>query len=178
MMLPASSTTHMYVSRRVGVTSQSVSPHLELQRSSPYKDFMKHRSPHFTDCHSTIDMSSNSTPTTNREGVNKVRRKLFGVNHDENNKFLERELKTISEIDRKKWNFNFSKGIPEEGDYEWSIVPESSYRYGSLTSSVCKRKRCDQDIGEKQNDKENESVSRTTSPVKERKQYIPGERLS
>ncbi len=47
-------------------------------------------------------------------------RNLFGpVDHDELSRELSSKLREISERDQLRWNFNFSKGQPLDGDLKW-----------------------------------------------------------
>lgn len=55
-----------------------------------------------------------------------VRRSLFGpVDHEQSMQFLQRELKSISDSQRAKWNFDFTSGEPlndDNGNFEWQPV--------------------------------------------------------
>ncbi|KAM4047744.1 uncharacterized protein ACNLHF_010833 isoform 1-T2 [Anomaloglossus baeobatrachus] len=58
-------------------------------------------------------------------GIEKVRRNLFGeVDHEELKKDLERNMSDDLEKAELKWNFDFKKGIPLEGQYEWVRVKD------------------------------------------------------
>ncbi|XP_041965039.1 cyclin-dependent kinase inhibitor 1B-like [Alosa pseudoharengus] len=53
-----------------------------------------------------------------------VCRNLFGpVDHDELNREMKSKLREISELDQRKWNFNFERDEPLRGDYEWEESP-------------------------------------------------------
>ena len=53
-----------------------------------------------------------------------VRRSLFGkVNHEESMEFLKKEIKSIEESQKKRWNFDFKTEKPlEPYNYEWTPV--------------------------------------------------------
>ncbi|XP_076062926.1 uncharacterized protein LOC143038002 [Oratosquilla oratoria] len=74
---------------------------------------------------SEIGRSSSSPTGGGGEGGSRppvqARRNLFGpVDHDENLKFIHDELNKISQMDTKRWNFDFKQGRPLEGRYEWT----------------------------------------------------------
>jgi len=54
----------------------------------------------------------------------KVRRALFGpTDPEENIRFVRQELKKHKEIQSSRWNFDFERGQPLKGRFEWDQVP-------------------------------------------------------
>ncbi|XP_043542544.1 cyclin-dependent kinase inhibitor 1Bb [Chiloscyllium plagiosum] len=50
-------------------------------------------------------------------------RNLFGpVNHDELNRDLQKKQKEIREQDRRRWNYDFERDKPLDGNYKWEAV--------------------------------------------------------
>lgn len=68
-----------------------------------------------------------------------VRRCLFGpVDHDAVRRDLQREMKTMSEENTRRWNFDFERECPLEGRYLWSkysSTPSESKESQSLVSN-------------------------------------------
>ena len=56
----------------------------------------------------------------------KVRRALWTVNHEETTKTLQNQLNVMAAEDRTRWNFDFKKNIPLNGQYQWSIMGTGS----------------------------------------------------
>jgi len=61
------------------------------------------------------DDSGGDSPPRNR-----VKRVLFGpTDHEENKKFVKRELEESNKVANQRWNFNFKEGTPCEGRFQW-----------------------------------------------------------
>jgi len=61
------------------------------------------------------DASGGDSPPRSR-----VKRVLFGpTDHEENAKFVKRELEESSKAASNRWNFNFNEGTPCEGRFQW-----------------------------------------------------------
>jgi len=61
------------------------------------------------------DGSGGDSPPRNR-----VKRVLFGpTDHEENKKFVKRELEESNKAASQRWNFNFKEGTPCEGRFQW-----------------------------------------------------------
>ena len=55
----------------------------------------------------------------------RVARCLFGpVDHDEQRKFIRKQLEEIESQDRSRWNFDFKKQCPLPGKYVWQKVED------------------------------------------------------
>ena len=64
--------------------------------------------------------SGDSAPEERPEGAIRVRRALFGpVDHDENRRFVERELARNRREASDRWNYDFERDAPREGRYVW-----------------------------------------------------------
>lgn len=61
------------------------------------------------------DDSGGDSPPRNR-----VKRVLFGpTDHEENKKFVKRELEESNKAASQRWNFDFKEGTPCEGRFQW-----------------------------------------------------------
>lgn len=70
--------------------------------------------------------SSRTFPLVHRDTPprSRVCRSLFGpVDHEELNREMKAKLREIAERDQRRWNFNFSTGVPLLGQYEWEETP-------------------------------------------------------
>merc|ERR1719193_1071927 len=57
---------------------------------------------------------------------NRVKRALFGpTDHEENLRFVRKELKKAKNEAANKWNFDFDNGTPLEGRYSWEEAAPS-----------------------------------------------------
>lgn len=70
------------------------------------------------------DASGEDSPPRSR-----VKRALFGpTDHDENLKFVKRELEASNKTAINRWNFNFKEGTPCEGRYQWEKQKQQEER--------------------------------------------------
>ncbi|CAB4067430.1 unnamed protein product [Lepeophtheirus salmonis] len=67
----------------------------------------------------------------------RVKRALFGpVDHEENVRFVQRELARNREEASQRWNYDFSRDVPLPGRYEWE-VPSLNTLVEPLVSHTC-----------------------------------------
>lgn len=69
--------------------------------------------------------SKRQSPALNK--VNSAKRNLFGaIKREELNQFYDKHMKEQDEQKMAKWNFNFRKGVPLDGQFKWMLPHECS----------------------------------------------------
>jgi len=69
---------------------------------------------------SSSDDEPRHTPSPPGPNPHRVKRALFGpTDHEENLRFVRKELKKAKNEAANKWNFDFDNGTPMEGRYSW-----------------------------------------------------------
>ena len=80
--------------------------------------------PGFRRSSSSSDEESQSQPP--QPNPNRVKRALFGpTDHDENLRFVRKEMKKAKNEAASKWNFDFDAGTPMKGRYSWEEAKPS-----------------------------------------------------
>ncbi|XP_050067557.1 cyclin-dependent kinase inhibitor 1B [Anopheles maculipalpis] len=74
-----------------------------------------------------VPMKSNKRQSPAPTKLNGAKRKLFGdSDREELNRFYDKHMKEQDEAKQKKWNFNFRKGVPLDGQFKWMLPHECS----------------------------------------------------
>eukprot|EP00096_Caligus_rogercresseyi_P002854 TRINITY_DN1517_c0_g1_i1.p1 TRINITY_DN1517_c0_g1~~TRINITY_DN1517_c0_g1_i1.p1 ORF type:complete len:188 (-),score=68.31 TRINITY_DN1517_c0_g1_i1:301-864(-) len=95
----------------------------------------------------------------------RVKRALFGpVDHEENLRFVQRELARNREEARIKWNYDFSRDVPLPGRYQWEEP-----RLNSSRQSNCDRQTDDK--------KGEEGDARERGESSQRAKRVPRDRV-
>jgi len=75
---------------------------------------------------SSSDDEPRHTPSPPGPNPHRVKRALFGpTDHEENLRFVRKELKKAKNEAANKWNFDFDNGTPLEGRYSWEEAAPS-----------------------------------------------------
>lgn len=82
--------------------------------------------------------SSPSTPSGIDPETSRVKRALFGpVDHEENLRFVQRELARGCREASAKWNYDFENDRPQEGRFQWEIVTAAAAAAAAASRIQC-----------------------------------------